>query len=152
MTSAPNEHDVASLDPADGPFSDATVLEPDDAEAVADRHIIDPSAGQDAGRSRPVRTSTMDKIRIRGGRPLSGDLPIDGQQAHAIELAHGSLRLNQIKLTVAEGEQVREARVLVGPVAVAHTVKQEGSDVVVQLQESVTLNSELGIHVDFEVA
>ena len=112
MTSAPNEHDVASLDLTDDPLSDAILFEPDGAESIADRHMIDPSAGEDTGRSRPARTSSMDKIRIRGGRPLSGALPISGAKNAALPLMTAAM-LTEGTLTLTNVPTLADIKTLI---------------------------------------
>ena len=53
----------------------------------------------------------------------------DKQQTHAIQLAYGSLRLNQLRFTFAGGEQAKALRVMVGSTQVSATFEQNASRV-----------------------
>ena len=72
-------------------------------------------------------------------------------QTHAIRLAHGSLKLNQLSFAVAEGRQVKEVRVTVGFTEVSSVFEQGATQVVIRLKETAIATPESSIQVDCEL-
>jgi hypothetical protein len=73
------------------------------------------------------------------------------KQTHAIHLANGLLKLNQLRFAVAEEKQVKAVRVTIGSADVSSTFEQNGTQLLVHLTETETANPKTGIRIDCDL-